>query len=470
MNQIQSGYVCAGFESLSSLLYRFIIGKSTGIENRFNEHFTPEIIADMIPQIISGILHSFGQDYPGRKKLGKYVAKEAQVFQLAKDEIFLSKTISYADSGGFQASIGKISKTETQSLVELYHEFLLNHSDVFDRAFLLDLPPGPDCIMFDNWKDVYDWNYKTYNMAAQLPEYVRKKMVYVHHFRTPKQWEIFNKIKNENELFDKFNYHATGGLVSNLQSDMIIPCIAYVLPLVPLLNDCIKYKRKVLNFHVLGGANFRDIMFYEMFRKHIDETFKIELNITYDSSGIFKSLMQGRTLHIVDENSNSIKKTDIRSNRASKRFYDTPFTTDEYLINKLNSMASKFNLKKLELEKIYNVDTKTLYDEVRAYAMLYMLDFYSEMQTVIRKYVNEGTYDLYKQGNISEFNFNNINFTKYLNNGKLTKKQIVKTSVLVKSLDILTSLDEDYCAYLVNNFMAKDEVMKLNNKCDLMTC
>jgi len=469
MNQIQSGYVCAGFETLSSTLFRFMRGDSTGEVSRFDDHFTVEDIRKMIPQIISGILHSFGQDYADIKKRHKYVEKEAKVFRLARQEGFLADVDFYVDSGGYQAASGRIEKKSTEQMIELFHQFLVEHHDVYDRAFILDLPPGPDCVIYDNWQEVYDWNYKTYNMAANMPDHVRNKLIYVHHFRTPKQWEIFNKIKNENNLFDKFQYHATGGVVANLQSDMIIPCIAYVLPLVPLLNDCIKFKRKKLNFHVLGGSNFRDIMFYEMFRKHVDEKFEIDLDITYDSSGLFKSLMMGRQLYILDEQSNSVKKTDIRSKRSKKRFYNTQFTTDEYLLNKLDMMSEKFNLKKLGLDSIYNPETGTIYDDFRAYAMLYMLDFYSEMQTVIRQYV-DNTYGLYKAGEIGEFNHKNINFTKYLNSGKMTKKQTVKTSSLAKSLDILSSLDEEYCKYIVDTFMAKDEVIKLSKKEDLMTC
>jgi len=468
MDQIQSGFVCAGFETLSSTLFRFMKGDSTGKFSRFDDHFTVESIRKMIPQIISGILHSFGQDFADKKKLGKYVAKEAKVFTLAKKEGFLADVDFYMDSGGYQAASGRVSKEKTFDLINLYHEFLVEHHDVYDKAFILDIPPGPDCVVYDNWKEVYEMNSKTYNMAAELPKHVRDKMIYVQHFRTPRQWEIFNRIRKEGDLFDKFQYHSTGGVVANLQSDMIIPCISYVLPLVPMLNDCIKAKRKVLNFHILGGSNFRDMMFYEMFRKHVDETFKIELNITFDSSGLFKSLMMGRQLYILDENSNSVKKTDIRSHRSNRRFYHTEFTTDQFLINKLNMMANKFHLKQLNINNIYSPETGTLYDEIRAYGMLYMLDFYSEMQTVIRKYVEE-TYHLYKDGEIAEFNHRNINFTKYLNSGKMTKKQTVKTSSLAKSLDILTSLDEEYCEYIVNTFMAKDEVVKLTKQ-DLLTC
>ena len=463
MHQIKSGYVCAGFESLSNLLHRFMIGQSTTLESRFDNHFTRDDVSNMLSQVITGFLHSFGQDFPGRKKLHKYVDKEYKVYQLLHEERFLNKNRIYVDSGGFQASIGQISKAETEALVVLYHEFLHKAHHLIDRCFILDLPPGPDCVIFDTWKDVYDWNNRTYNMAADLPDEIRNKIIYVHHFRTPMQWKIFKRIKDENNLFNKFQYYATGGIVSNLKGDAITPCILYVLPLVVLLNDCLKYNRKKLEFHILGGANFRDMLFYEMFTKHIKEVHDIDMEITFDSSGLFKSLMQGRTIYIYDEHSNTIKKTDIRSNKMNMRFYSSDTTLKEYLLYKLNSMAEKFNFKSLSyLDSIYTDETNTLWDEVRAYLMLYMLDFYSEVQTLIRDYVYGGVYELYKNGEIGAFNASNINFTTYLSGGKKTKKQTIKTTMLAKSLDILTNLDEDYCDYLVNTFLIKDEIMKLN--------
>jgi len=464
VKQIKSGYVCAGFESFSNLLHRFMIGQSTTKESRFDNHFSRDDVANMLSQVTTGFLHSFGQDFAGRKKIHKYVEKEKKVYQQLHDEVFLSKNRIYVDSGGYQASIGSISKSETENLIRLYYEFLHETHHLVDRAFLLDLPPGDNCVIFENWDDVYRLNTKTYNMAADLPEEIRKKMVYIHHFRTPMQWKIFKKIKDENELFNKFNYFATGGIVSNLKNDAVIPCILYVIPLVVLLNDCLKYGRKKLEFHILGGANFRDMFFYEMFMKHVKEVHDIDLEITFDSSGLYKSLMLGRTLYIYDEHSNTIKKTDIRSNKMKMRFYNADCTLEEYLLFKLNSMAEKFNFKSLSyLKSIYCEETDTLWDEVRAYAMLYMIDFYSEAQTIIRDYVNSGVYDIYKSGDLASFNASNIAFITYLNSGKMTKKQIIKTTVLAKSLDILTELDESYCEYIVNNFLMKDEILKLND-------
>ena len=48
--------------------------------------------------------------------------------------------------------------------------------------------------------------------------------------------------------------------------------------------------------------------------------------------------------------------------------------------------------------------------------------------------------------------------------GKLTKKQMTKSHSIASSLDMLISLDEDYCKFLVNKFLAKDEFFDLDAK------
>jgi hypothetical protein len=51
-----------------------------------------------------------------------------------------------------------------------------------------------------------------------------------------------------------------------------------------------------------------------------------------------------------------------------------------------------------------------------------------------------------------------------INQGKLTKKQMKKSGSIASSLDMLVSLDEDYCKFLVNKFLAKDEFFDLDDK------
>ena len=48
-----------------------------------------------------------------------------------------------------------------------------------------------------------------------------------------------------------------------------------------------------------------------------------------------------------------------------------------------------------------------------------------------------------------------------LNGGKITKKQISKSYSIINSLKMLENLDEDYCQYIVNKYLAKDEFIDL---------
>ena len=454
MDQIPSGYLCAGFETLATIMDSFM----AGLYDRYDNHFQREDISAFNEKTVGGFLHSFGQNFVGRKKFNKYVASEAEVFKICRETGFYNNSKFYIDSGGFQASIGKIDVHETDILIDLYHQFLTDHHDLIDRAFVLDLPPGPVCKLFKTWDDVFQQNMKTYSMAANLPVEIRDKMIYIHHFRTPMQWKIFNRILREGEFFDKFKHHATGGIVANLASDMQTPCVLYCLPLVPLLNECKKAGRDYLNFHILGGANFRDILFYELFTIHVQEVHGIKVNFTYDSSGLFKGLMVGRNIHVTT--GKTVKKLNLRTHKLQNRFHEN-YTSEEYFFKLMDDLAEKHGFKKLDTRKIYNEETGTFFNEVRVYAMMHMFDFYSQMQTKCREYAKD-TYELYKNGNLEEFNRSIIEIILSFNGGKITKKQITKAVVVCNSLKILTHLDEDYCEYLVKSFLAKDEFTNLS--------
>ena len=271
----KSGYVLAGFETLATILDNFIAGRRGRYENNFSREEVSKFLADNL----SGLLHSYGQDFPKKKKYNKYNLKEGNLYNICRDMRIFDGCPLIADSGGFQISIGKLTRRESSLLYDMYYEWLVDYKDSYDRAFILDIPPGPGCEIFHNFEDVYKKNLDSYKRAQNLPDDVRKKIIYIHHFRTPKLWQIYTKIMRENDMFGAFEYHGTGGVVANMASDMIIPCIIYVIPLIPLINEARKNNRDYLHFHILGGANFRDVLFYELFTKVIKEKHNFTVNI-----------------------------------------------------------------------------------------------------------------------------------------------------------------------------------------------
>ena len=458
---VQSGYILAGFETLATIVDNFFLGK----RGRFEDNFTREQISHFLANIGAGFLHSYGQDFPGKKKYDKYNQKEHDLFAKCRDMRIFDDCTLIADSGGFQISIGKLTRRESDLLFQMYYQWLEESYKVYDKAFILDIPPGPGCEIFKDFKDVHDINLKSYKIARDLPIHVREKIIYIHHFRTPKLWEIYTRLLRENEFFPDFNYHGTGGIVANMSGDMSIPCVIYVLPLIPLLNECKKYGRNYLNFHILGGANFRDILFYELFRIVTKKVHNIDLNITYDSSGVYKQVMHARFVHVEDQLGH-IRKMSIKSDNLDKRFingYEGGGYRVEGMFEKvLNECARLYGFKEISVDGVYDDNTKTFHEDVKVYSILYTLAIYAKLQEGMREFAIE-SYPVYESGDVEEFNKMCLETTRILNQGKLTKKQRIKSHSISKSLDMLRDLDEDYCKYIVNKCLAKDEFVELEN-------
>ena len=464
---IRSGYVVAGFETLAGIVDNFIKNK----KNRYTDNFSREEVSKFLSTTCSGYLHSYGQEFKGKKKYSKYNQNEAKMFQKCRDMTVFDNCQFIADSGGFQIASGMLTLKESELLLKMYYEFLEDHHSCVDKAFILDVPPGPaSCEIFHNFEQLFDLNLWSYQRAKNLPKEVRDKLIYIHHFRTPKLWEIYTKIMREYDMFDSFQYFGTGGIVANMRSDLSIPCIIYVLPIIPLLNECIKHKRKVLNFHVLGGSNFRDILFYELFKLVVKEKHDIELNITYDSSGLFKGLMRGRYIYVFD--GDKFIKMDIRTKNLNMRLKDNIKVID--MCRKyVKDLTDKYPyINPLQINDIYEIGKNgkpgTFYEDVKVYLMFSMLDQFSVIQEMMRKKAEE-IYPLYKANCIDEFLSETTNITQSLNSGKLTKKQQIKSISIKRSLDMLESLDEDYCKYIVDTFLVKDEFVDLDPNTKLLS-
>jgi len=198
-----SGYTVAGFETLMTIIDNFILNK----KNDFDNHFTREDISNFFGQVCNRFLHSYGQNFRGKKDYTTYNLREAELLRKCNKSGFFNSSIKITDSGGYQASVGLISEQETDILLNLYYRFLVDYNDVYDQAFILDIPPGPGCKIFTNFDQIYEKNLESYLTAANLPDEVRKKVIYIHHFRTPKLWEIYSKILHEEGMFKYFNYH-----------------------------------------------------------------------------------------------------------------------------------------------------------------------------------------------------------------------------------------------------------------------
>ncbi len=101
--------------------------------------------------------------------------------------------------------------------------------------------------------------------------------------------------------------------------------------------------------------------------------------------------------------------------------------------------------------------------------MLFCLDIYAIVQQRMKVFADR-VYPIYKEGDIEGFSKEVHALTQRLNGMKITRKQKAKSNSLIRSLDMLTSLDEDYCKHIVTKCLSKDEFKNLlKNSSQLMT-
>ena len=458
----KSSFILAGFEAFGRIVTNFMLGKKP---DRWNQNFSYDDLAKYFESTITGFLHSYGEDYAIRKNLKTYGKSQMRMIKRFLDTGLFNRVNLYLDSGGYQISTGKLNRYYSEALLDNYYDFTVEAKDLYDRSFILDVSPGQDCVMFDCFDDVYTKNRRSYLEASQLPDDVRKKMIYVHHFRTPKLYEIYNRLLRENELYQHFEHFACGGIVANMASDLKIPCLVYVIPIITMLKETIRAKRNYLNFHVLGGASYRDVLFYELFKEVVRRYHGIELEITYDSSGVFRQIFIARYIHAYDHLGN-VKKMNIKSDNLQRKFYKN-VTIQEMLDKNLNEMARKFNFKEIDIMNgIY--DKKTMHEDVKVYTMLYIFSLYSELTTNFRKWAVE-VLDIYESGDQEAFTDLCLDQTVKAAQGRYSSKVRHKTYSIGRSIDMLKNLDENQCAHIVRKYLAQDEFKYLDHTCQLMT-
>jgi hypothetical protein len=170
--------------------------------------------------------------------------------------------------------------------------------------------------------------------------------------------------------------------------------------------------------------------------------------------------MIGRYILLNDER--TLRKADLRSDAINSRFKDDKKVKDIFK-EELNNMAKRNNFKEIEMTEIYDDVADTFFEEVKVYAMLYMLEQFAVVQERMKN-ISINLYQIYQSNNLQEFNNQLVETTQELNSGKITRKQKAKSSSISNSLNMLTNLDETYCQHIVNKFLSKDEFEDLNKR------
>jgi len=457
-NSNPCNYVIAGGDCFVSLMGNFITK-----HDKIN-HFDDAKINNFVLHNVNKYLYSFGTglNYKTKKMSPKHTEKIVRVIDFINNRPMMKDIKLYIDSGGFQVAMGAVEPKDMPIYIEKYHKFLRENHQKFSYAFGLDLPPGPASSVFESYTQLENLNRLSYQETANLPQEVKDKMIYIHHFRTPSLYDTWSKFLWDEHLADGFKNFATGGLVANMATDMLIPIIIYSIPLSEILKYAISKNMTEFNFHVLGGANYIDVFYHKLFSYHILKTHGIKVNITYDSSAIFKALAIGRFIPVFKDGGD-LTKMDLKSNGMHLRF-ENMMTKEDKVYQLLNEIASHYDFKQLtpETDPIYDLERNTFTRSVHMYLILYYLQTYRQLETICEKFIEE-IYPLYEQNKQDEFDGRCYEIAQKFNQGKNTRKQKAKIASIAKSLEVLTKMDRDYNKHLIHKFMSSDDISEMNN-------
>lgn len=442
-----------------------------------------QIIKDFMITTNSGYLWSFGtglnEKSNGNIKIkGKYAKKHIKNFQKEKF-ITVSKVFNITnlvmDSGGYQAQAGYLSIDNCYDFINEYKEFILNTHDKFKNFFALDLIPNGM-----TYNQLLDLNIKSFEALASLPDDIRKKIIFVYHFFTPKVFEAWKTITDK--YFDKFgNYFAFGGLAANDTASVTLPIAVFAIGIVQIVYQAKKRNMNNIKIHVLGAASYRDVMMYQLYRAVIKEYHGIDIEITYDSSLAFKQIQKSRRINIIEEDFSNIL-IDLRENMLdakilrhghdnTKEVYNTPL---EILKENLKNMLTFINPKYSNF-----ADDMVMYEEKddgtgrglsKKFTILSFLFCgwqYNDLEKKCYDYINNlmpllktDPYEFYEQL---------TDVLLKLNQGKLSYRFKDKIMYVKNTIEYLIKLDPEMIEQVVKDNLAGSEIIDTINEDDFPT-
>ena len=415
-----------------------------------SDHVDKSQIENLLNDYIDKYLSTIGIALTKGEAITPHIVKRyGRIFKKIKSKSYFKNIELTIDSGGYQIQNGFMNKQDVYKYIDIYYNnFLPNYYNNLDYAFMVDIAPGINYQIFDNYDEMLSMNKYSYEMASKLPEDIRKKLIYIHHFRTKQINDVYMKLYDSG-MFNGFYNFSTGGLI-NTNKTFTEPVILFAIPLIPVLTHIIKSKIKKFRYHALGIGSYKDIIIHRMLEYHIKETYDIDIEITYDSSTVFKTLAVSRFIYYPDIETKTISKMFVREQDMDNYFLNNK-TTKELLIETLNKTVDKYGMKLIENSNIYSKEG-TISNVIYTYGYFQMMKLYKLIDEWSIEFV-KNNYHLYKSGDFAEFSKNISDFLNKLNSNNPTRSTFNRQSALINTLDMIKSLDINYYNYCINTYI-----------------
>lgn len=453
MNNKASNFLCAALPSVQQHV--------NSVLKYFPGYITNESVSNFFSNTVNSFLSSIGVVIGRNCKINqKLIDKYVKTLKSMINKEYMKKSLIYVDSGGFSIQQGYIHRENIPEFIRLYKLFVENNYFSFDRAFTLDLAPGYVHCPYKSWKDLEILNNTSYGGHSTLSEEIRSKIIYIHHFRTPRLYNIYKKMFQEYSKY--FTHFGTGGLVSMSNVKNPPPVILYSVPLMDIIHHAVKSKLNKITFHALGETEFKSILTHCFFEKHVKKLYNIDLQITFDSSTIFKVVGLGRYTYMLDKKDNTIWKLGLRS-ESLHNIYRSGKSNEEEFYELINETVVPWNMKGVskEIDPLYEKDgtfNKLFY----TYGIFQMFKMFKDIQDLCYKIVDE-LYPMYESDEDVLFNQKIESWMLKFNNGIDSKRITTRTNSIYNSLKMLESMDFDYSDYLVDQYLSCEENRNLPN-------
>lgn len=434
-------YIVAGASTLYNQVYKSVKGG----------YLSEEDVQIYLKNIHNKFLHSYGclinSKNDGSKilknktyndKIGKSLQSEQ--FQLFKDACL------YIDSGGFQVSMNYLKRDDIPLFLDNYIGFLHQYYNNYSYAFLLDINFKNSRLSLDYIKKL---NMLSYSALEKQPEHIRKKLIYVYHFRTPILYKIWEHLTDY--MFKFSDIVSVGGLValSAKNSEIILP----IVPICKLINEAKKINKKAFTLHLLGEGSYKNIFFYTLIKKIAKKYHDIDISFSYDSSGVFKEVYKGRRAPILLEDG-IVKLFSLRQKEVDNFKYKG-MTNNEFVTFHINEFIQKIN-PNLKFDGNFYNEGKFTYD-IMTMMLLYYPYFYKQVEEFCNKRADE-VIQYYFSGDYDTFNELTFHTMKNLNFNKMTDLQRKKSYSITDALNIIETLDIKKCDALIEIYTSNSEV------------
>jgi hypothetical protein len=316
------------------------VGKNSEIYQKSIFHHTKTCLISLIHAGLSSSDFNINTLLSGLKTIQQF----RKTYLTNNETLFL-------DSGGYSIISGKVLQSRTSIFISCYIDACKILKDEVDYIFQLDIPVFLNEPKYNNRTTIYELNKKsleeTKNLIEEFPE-IKDKFLAILQFKMKSQFDIWDSLYNELEIYNYHKYYAVGGLVSLYG---ICPHINFAPFIGPVyywlyyyqLHSQFKYPFFI---HILGTyhkfTRFIIILMNKLISKTLQE-FNQTSYITYDSvnytlSALYKAKV-GMEYYDFNNNELTVDAFNVKwSHSLSDEKLKSIYVTDECLNSYLENM------------------------------------------------------------------------------------------------------------------------------------